>query len=471
MCMQYHISTLPLAFQGFLVDGKDALVAGRWHYWRGKNLLTYELESPSISTLQCHLLCAIYLCGGSFHNMMDNAVNIAVRTAYILGLHVDPPSSMPEPEREMRRRLWWAVYLMDSKAGMKLGRPFTLSDSHDMPALPSDSFEAATLSGSTFAPIGENTTWLSFNLYQTKLYMEIRAAYNAFYSNDFHLHDGQTIWDDPSALHAGAEVLAQYISRLQVWSDSVPNALQLLRQGNGKAFSTDGMPLLLEQFAPSWLQRQRVLLELSYHHLCINLFRPMISFSCKPAPGVLVEELAKRCAAHAISLSRITHQVLEETSILDGWHESFYCQWNAAMTLIGVMMVHPNSSIAAETKTAIGLAVSVFENFGAKIPIAANAMKIVRGLLIKADLLGDKGLTHNDIEIVTSSEASLWDDLNSVRKEYPFNGNFVPDFMDVNENTGQSELDLLGLAVDVDFWNPVDILWPEVNYRLDITCP
>ncbi|KAL4982525.1 fungal-specific transcription factor domain-containing protein [Aspergillus falconensis] len=470
MCMQYHISTLPLASQGFLVDGKDALVAGRWHYWRGQTLLTYELESPSISTLQCHLLCAVYLCGGSFHNMMDTAVSIAARTAYILGLHVDPPSSMPEPEREMRRRLWWAVYVMDSKAGMKLGRPFRLSDSHAMPALPSDSFEAATMSGSTFVPIGENTTWLSFNLHQTKLYVTIRAAYNSFFDKDFHLQNGQTIWDDPRALQASAEVLAQCTPRLQVWSDSVPDALKLLRQGNGKPFSTGGMPLLLEQFAPPWLQRQRVLLELTYHHLCINLYRPMISFSCKPSPGGLVEDLAMRSAAHAISLSKITHQVLEETSILDGWHEAFYCQWNAAMTLIGAIMVYPYSSVAAEIKGAIGLAVSVFENFGAKFPVAANAMKIIQCLLIKADLLAEQDLDWNHNDDLASSAATLWDDLSSLRRGHPCNDNSVPYTVDGNANMGQSALDLLDLAVDVDFWNSVDMLWPEANYRLGVTC-
>lgn len=230
MCMQYHISTLPLASQGFLVDDKDVLVAGRWHYWRGQTLLTYELESPSLSTLQCHLLCAVYLCGRSFHNMLDIAVSNAVRKAYTLGLHVDPPSSMPEPEQELRRRLWWAVYVMDSKAGMKLGRPFNLDDTHAMPALPSDTFEAATMggSGSAFNPIDENTTWLSFNLHQKKLYMTIRAAHDAFYNKDFHLQNGQTIWDDPRALQEGAGVLAQFAPSLQTWCNIVPNALKLL---------------------------------------------------------------------------------------------------------------------------------------------------------------------------------------------------------------------------------------------------
>ncbi|KAL4786889.1 fungal-specific transcription factor domain-containing protein [Aspergillus varians] len=463
-CMQYHISTLPLASQGFVVEGKDALVAGRWHYWRGQTLLTYELESPSLSTLQCHLLCAMYLCGGSFHNMMDSSVGLAVRIAYILGLHLDPPLSIPESDREMRKRLWWAVYNMDTRGGMKLGRPFMLNDSHVMPGLPSDTFEAATISGSIFVPVGENTTWLSFNLYQTKLYREVRAAYNSFFSKDFHLQEDHTIWDDPCSLQAGAEVLAQHTQLLEDWSDSIPEPLKLRRQNNGSPFSTDNTHLSIEQFAPHWLQRQRVLLELTYHHLILNLYRPMVSFMYRPSPGSLADELAMRCAAHAVSLTRITHQVIEETPILDGWHEAFYYQWNAVMTLIGFIMAYPDASTATEIKGAISLAISVLDNFGAKFSVAANARKIVQGLCIKADIFAEHTLAES--ELSNGPETVVWDDLSSLRQESSYNNISASNLVD--GNNGHSELELLDLALDIDFWNTVDVLWPDdniINFR------
>lgn len=267
----------------------------------------------------------------------------------------------------------------------------------------------------------------------------------------------EKIWDDPRALKASAEVLAQSTPQLQAWCDSVPDALKLLRQDSDESFSTDGTTLLLEQFAPLWLQRQRVLLSLSYHHLCVNLFRPMISFNCKPSLEGLVDELAMRCAAHATSLSRITHQVLEQTSILDGWHEAFSCQWNAAMTLVGFVMVYPYSPMAAEVKAGINLAVSVFENFGAKFPVAANAMQITRGLPIKADLLAEQ---DSQSRYLTSPDATLWEGLKTLRREYPFNGSSGSCALGGNGDLDQSEFELLDLAVDVDFWNSVDMLWP-----------
>ncbi|KAL3490202.1 fungal-specific transcription factor domain-containing protein [Aspergillus germanicus] len=472
-CMQYHISTLPLGSQGVLVEGKDALVAGRWHYWRGQTLLTYELESPSISTLQCHLLCAIYLCGGSFHNMMDTSLAVTVRTAYILGLHLDPPSTLPQAEREMRRRLWWSVWFMDSRANMKLGRPFMISESHVMPALPSDSLEVAAMSGSTFVPAAEDTTWLSFNLRQVTLYKTIRAAYTSFYNNDFHLQEGQTIWDRPDALQTGALILSQHTQRLDAWCDSIPDALKLKRQDpSSRPFSTEGARVVFEQFAPQWLQRQRVLLEHTYHHVSVNLFRPLICFAHQQQnptqiPGVsLPDELATRCAAHAIALTKLTHQVLEETSLFDGWHEAFYSQWNAVMTLLGFVMAYPNSNtITSEAKSAIRLAIAVFDNFRIKFAVAASASKIVQGLCAKIEFLaanertflGGSTQTANMVEYppLYGGDAMSWENLSVYNSSnsgvlYPSDG-----------SNGHSELDLLDMAFDIDFWNKVDMLWPE----------
>ena len=326
MCMQYGISTLPASQQGAIAQNDDATIAGRRHYRRCQALLAHEMESPTVSTLQCHLLSALYLCGGSFHNMVDNSCALAVRIAYMLGLHLEPPKTMSLKEQEKRRRLWWAVYVLDSKISMKLGRPFLLHDSHAMPRLPKDDFEAAMLSGSTFSPLGENTTWLSFNLHNIKLFIAVRAAHKTFYDRDLELQDGQTIWDNSRALELSAKLMRPHTTQLEEWVEMVPSALKTQRS-SGQAFSTDGSPLEIEQFAPLWLQRQRLLLELMYHNLCTSLYRPFITLTSTQPPGPLANETAMRCAAHSIALTKIVHQVLETTSILDGWHEVFHWQW------------------------------------------------------------------------------------------------------------------------------------------------
>jgi hypothetical protein len=182
------------------------------------------------------------------------------------------------------------------------------------------------LSGSTFSQLGGNATWLSFNLQNIKMFIAIRAAYTAFYDRDLELRDGQTIWDDPNALEHSAQLMSSYTKQLQEWVDGVPSALKTQRH-EGQPLSTDGTALEIEPFAPLWLQRQRLLLELMYHNLCTSLYRPFISLTSLPTSDPIAEDIAIRCAAHAIELTKIVHQVLEVTSILDGWHEVFHWQW------------------------------------------------------------------------------------------------------------------------------------------------
>ena len=382
LCMQYGMARLPSAEQGLNVTSSasvsktDATIAGRWYYRRCQTLLSAELESPIISTLQCQILCSIYLCCASFPNMADSACGLAVRTAYMLGLHLEPPQSMPRRERETRKRLWWTLYVMETKMSMKLGRPFLLHDSSTTCSLPADDHEIATLVGSSFAPLGENVTWLTWNLHNTKLLLAARKAYTTFYDgapDTFNTCDSQPITE-----------------RLQHWLRDVPEAIKTQRQNNGLPFSTDQSALQIEQFAPLWLQRQRLLLELLYHNLCINLYRPFISFAPATAQTRLADGTAVKCAAHAMALIHMMHQVLTSTSILAGWLETFQWQWNAAMTLVGFVLAYPHDDSTGAARSTIDLSLAVLENYGNSFAVAARAANIMGELRAKVDMLIEK---------------------------------------------------------------------------------
>ncbi|KAL4904013.1 hypothetical protein BDW74DRAFT_31512 [Aspergillus multicolor] len=379
LCMQYGMARQPggrhaltAAARGDVNDS-DSTLAGRWHYRRCLSLLSNELESPTLSTIQCHLLCSIYLCCGGFQNMSDNACGLAVRTAFMLGLHVEPPQSMPRRERELRKRIWWTLYVMESNRSMKLGRPFTIQDSTSSCTLPADDREIAGLSGSSFAPIGGNITWLTWHLYGIKLLLAARKAYVSFFSKP------------PDAITLGNS--ESTTKTMHSWLQGVPEVLKSGRQNNGTPFSTDLSPILIEQFTPVWLQRERLLLELRYHNACLALYRSSICFTLNGVPTVITEQTALKCAAHAMALTHIMHQVLDSTSILDGWHEAFQWQWNAAMTLVGFVLAFPQSLSTAAARGTIDLSVSAFESFGNSFAVAANAANIMRDLSVKIDRL------------------------------------------------------------------------------------
>ncbi|KAI1143659.1 fungal-specific transcription factor domain-containing protein [Hypoxylon sp. FL0543] len=394
LCMQYGVaqqadvaSAADLKFGAG--DAPNASVAGRWYYQRCQSLLTSELENPTIFTLQCQILSTTYLCAGSFPNMADSTCTLAVRTAYMLGLHLDPPEETSQRERELRKRLWWTLYVFESKISMKLGRPFLLDHVDATCTLPRDDQEIATSSGSVFTPLGEGVTWLTFHVENIKLLRVVRAAYTAFYkkqlgtTND---SDDQSR-DDSETIESHAEFLGPYIDRIEDWVKSVPSPLQTKRRDDGAPFSTNLTRLEIEPFQSTWLQRQRVLLELMYHNLCINLFRPFIRFRPVTTSTPTADKLATRCAAHAITMTHIMHQVLASTSILTGWHESFQWQWNATMTLIGFSIAYPQHASAKEARRAIDLSITVFEIFARSLPTAASAATIARGLGTQIDVL------------------------------------------------------------------------------------
>jgi hypothetical protein len=300
--------------------------------------------------------------------------------------------------------------------------------------------------------------------------MAARAAHTAFYDRELYLYEGQTMWDDPLALNAGAEVLSVHAKHLEEWASGVPSALRTNRQNGGRALSTDDSPLEIEQFAPLWLQRQRLLLELVYHHLCINLYRPMISFVSLPPPEGQVEEIATRCASHAIALSRITQQVLSSTSILDGWHEAFQWQWSAALALAGFVLVYPRRPLAKAARSAIDLSLSVFDTFGANFDVAANAAKIMRDLCAKVDFLtaqsGGQHLVSSESE--PAKNAVIGADALQLSEEPLMGiGASMAALMDETSNYQEfsygSNVELFDMAMDIDFWGNADMLWPMTD--------
>lgn len=467
--MQYGISMLPNMRQQ-LADQTDATIAGRWYYRRCQALLAYELESPTLATLQCHLLCTIYLCSGSFQNMSDTTCAMAVRAAHMLGLHLDPSQSIPQREREMRKRLWWALYCMDSKIGMKLGRPFLLYQTNTSPSLPGDDLEVAMLSGSSFAPLGDNATWLTFNLQNTTLFIAAREAHTAFYDRNLNLQNDQTMWDDFSILDGQAEFILPYVNRLEKWADSVPRSLTTQRKDAGLPFATDGTALEIEPFAPVWLQRQRVVLELMYHNLCTNICRPFISFVPTPT-STATEDLAFRCARHAIALTNITHQALSSTAILAGWHESFQWQWNSAMTLVGFVLAYPQSSVTVAARDAITLSISVFDIFGNSFAVANSAASIVRDLVTKIDFLAkqvwQKQYVSDNNKEAASQVPLPYGMMDSHSVPYMHNepllfqaANGSLDFGDMSFEAMQ---DTLNMAFDIDQWSDLNGLWSQTG--------
>ncbi|KAI1827348.1 hypothetical protein F4861DRAFT_493831 [Xylaria intraflava] len=384
----------PRPLSGTEVGKDDPSIAGRLYYRRCQRLLYNEQEAPTLMTVQCHVLSAVYTCCAAFQNMCHVALSVAIRSAHMLGLHMEPPSHLPTATQELHRRVWWSLCVLESKTCMKLGRPFYSNVQSISCGLPAHDHMASSLAGSDFALIDENTTWLTFNLYNIKLVLTTRQVHTAFYDKYPDFYTGKMIYDDPEALEHYAKFLSTAIKPLDLWVKSVPDTLKTKRQGGGQPLSTDLSPIITEeQFVPPWLQLQRLMLELLYHVFRLNLYRPFI---CFPSPVTGSTPLGETCLSHAasaadhsVALTHIFHHVVTKTDRLAGWHEAFQWQWNAALTLAGYLFAHPTSSNAASVRHAIDLSIVVFEDFGRSFGTSLGAAMVMRDLAIKIDFLSD----------------------------------------------------------------------------------
>ncbi|KIW04931.1 uncharacterized protein PV09_04099 [Verruconis gallopava] len=88
-------------------------------------ILSLVFDSVDLGLVQAQLMLCHYLQGTHRLNDCWNLAGLMIRSAYALGLHIDPAEDQPISaiEREMRRRVFWGCTALDKTLSMKLGRP------------------------------------------------------------------------------------------------------------------------------------------------------------------------------------------------------------------------------------------------------------------------------------------------------------------------------------------------------------
>ncbi|KAJ5415517.1 hypothetical protein N7465_004212 [Penicillium sp. CMV-2018d] len=396
VCMQYS-STFLVSDDNQQGDSdagwqaKHANLASRTYYQRAQRLLQSELENPTIMLVQSHIYSIVYLYNTSLLNTAHISLGATLRIAHALRLHIRPLDGTSPEQQELQRRIWWTLYRIDSQLSMTLGRPPLIQMSHVSCGLPGDDREHARLSGTVLLTNHEDISWLSFHVQCTKLIFLVQGVQTALHRKCSQLLNGdkaKDLYDDPRLLETLAEFLGQEMTAIHNWVQNVPQSLCNPRKGGGEPFSTNRDALNLSPYSPLWLQRQRLLLELHYHHLVISTLRPFIRFppvSSSVTP--LTDGYNISCLNHAMAITSILNQVLSETDLLRGWSPIFQYQWDAILCTLGFVLANsvcpPTPSARKSLQTAIRTLDLVSDHFVA----AKNAAEVVREVSCQADRL------------------------------------------------------------------------------------
>ncbi|KIW29053.1 uncharacterized protein PV07_04899 [Cladophialophora immunda] len=156
----------------WVIDARGNPRAARRHYDIAISLIQPNLlRDWKLEHVQALLIGARYLQGSSCANECWNILGLAIRIAYGLGLHKDPPDTDPQPLRETKRRVWYAAYTLDVLLSMIYDRPSMIRSDECSVSLPTDLDDEYIQS----APMPRPPSTMSFSIEVIKLYRIIEA--------------------------------------------------------------------------------------------------------------------------------------------------------------------------------------------------------------------------------------------------------------------------------------------------------
>jgi Fungal specific transcription factor domain len=385
VCMQYG-STFMVEDEDDMAGGETESHVTRFHtaahafYRRSQRVLMEKLENPSIKSLQSHIYCIIYLYNTANLDTAHALLGLAIRIAHMLRLHIRPLGPTPGPKQELFSRIWWTLYQLDSQISMTLGRPPLIDPDEVGCAMPRDSGDAFQLSTLISPPSEQEISWLSFHVQYVRLMAAARWVYDAFgarCAQVLRTKGIQDIHDDRPTLESLAGVLSSQVHVMYDWVQTVPQSLKNQRKGSGEAFSTDRTPVNLNPASPLWLQRQRLLLEIVYHHLQIANFRPFVRF---PPRGAFLTSLSDNHGItslnHAVVLTIILNQAISETDLLSGWTSLFQYQWDATVCILSFVLANPVCPPTPAARKILPKALQNLHKLGQSFSPAANTIQL-----------------------------------------------------------------------------------------------
>lgn len=389
------VLALCIQYGGKFVEDPDKDAASDWYCGRAQASLAEE--GPSLSAVQSYIFLTIYLQNISRYNEAYTSLGTGVRLAYTLGLNLHPSLDLSRSDQELRKRIWWGLYVLDTRLSIELGRPFAIDTAHiDLPT--GNGMDLVKEQGPIFD--NEYICSLDFNLENIKLAMAVRSIHKVFSTS-------LPLYENPSRLEDSAKHLNGCMEHLTSWAAQVPEELKLKRL-NGTPFSND-QTLAEPGEAPIWLQLQRISLELYYHSYASNFQRRFINYiphGMTTTP--LADQNAISAMRHATTVTNIVHRLLgNHDRAIAEWYDIYNIQFNAALTLVAYTIAYPTCAPTPPARKSIIRAIENLERFG-----ISNAGDLVKGLHSKARVLMDRFRTTRHVpaakEFLSAVDQPLW---------------------------------------------------------------
>uniref|UniRef100_A0A8H7KD69 Zn(2)-C6 fungal-type domain-containing protein n=1 Tax=Bionectria ochroleuca TaxID=29856 RepID=A0A8H7KD69_BIOOC len=174
----------------------------------------YLFKSANLTSVQALILLSNLGQKRNKPNTGSNFLGLATRMALSLGLHRELPDwNISLLQREVRRRVWWGLYIFDSGASTTFGRPILLPDKEAMDVQPVLNIHDEYLTSGTELP--------AIEIDQPTLYSGIK------YQSDLHVKSNYISNRLLSSWGISPEDALSMAATLDRWSDTLPAYLSL----------------------------------------------------------------------------------------------------------------------------------------------------------------------------------------------------------------------------------------------------
>ncbi|KAH6886845.1 fungal-specific transcription factor domain-containing protein [Thelonectria olida] len=318
-----------------------------------KGLFADNLEVGTLTLVQAFGLSANYLQKRNKPNSGYNYGGLALRLAIGLGLHKEFEGAMVSPlQREIRRRIWWCLCVLDVGATITYGRPLNWPQAGVEAALPRNIYEKDLVSDSTCCPSEvDGLTIYTYIRVQSAYHLRTMSIYNRLITSPF-----------PSA----AELVALDDGCIGAWLAQVPPYYL--------AFPPPGSEHALGLGISKW----------RYRNLRIVMYRPFLvrwalrsSSYCQENSSSIENLAVFRCldAAKETIASIEEYWTSRSHSRLDAWYVLYFL-FQATLIPLHCLRQNPLHSLASGWRSQIRSSLAVMEAMAELSPNSSKCRDI-----------------------------------------------------------------------------------------------
>ncbi|ONH67690.1 Regulatory protein GAL4 [Cyberlindnera fabianii] len=370
-----------------------------YYYQNAKSYLSsYVFESGSIPLLQALTLLSNYTQKRNKPNTGWNYLGLAVRMAMGLGLYKEFSnwsSSKHQIQLEVRRRLWWGLYIFDGGAAITFGRPVNLPEAQmmDINEVSNINDDDLTMVGNQIQQVDYPTIYSGL-IWQARFTLISTEIYNKLISNP----------------PPGAQDCLQFNQKIVEFVHSLPDYFS-----ENDAIAERASHIPGETKIPEWLAFTRYRLIWRYKNLQIIVLRAFVWQRVIGVKNPAVLEIAsspegKLCrricleSAHETILSVSEFIKNHEVSVVSSWYATFFL-FHACLISVVCLCSDPTSKHASGWKGDIILSKQVLTRLAKGNPLADKFITQINNLCGK--YLGEDSLKTMSASIPTARSTTV----------------------------------------------------------------